>query len=64
VVKGGTGVNIANSNYFIKDIDYGNEDKCYDYFFAHIDLFSVYPQPGVDVMITIFCDFRQFSAKK
>jgi hypothetical protein len=20
--------------------------------------------PGVDVMITIFCDFRQFSAKK
>jgi hypothetical protein len=20
-------------------------------------------QPGVDVMITIFCDFRQFSAK-
>jgi hypothetical protein len=21
-------------------------------------------QPGVDVMITIFCDFRQFSAKK
>jgi hypothetical protein len=22
-----------------------------------------YP-PGVDVMITIFCDFRQFSAKK
>jgi hypothetical protein len=21
-------------------------------------------EPGVDVMITIFCDFRQFSAKK
>jgi hypothetical protein len=21
-------------------------------------------RPGVDVMITIFCDFRQFSAKK
>jgi hypothetical protein len=23
-----------------------------------------YVQPGVDVMITIFCDFRQFSEKK
>jgi hypothetical protein len=23
-----------------------------------------FAQPGVDVMITIFCDFRQFSAKK
>jgi hypothetical protein len=22
------------------------------------------PRPGVDVMITIFCDFWQFSAKK
>jgi hypothetical protein len=25
---------------------------------------SVSPRPGVDVMITIFCDFPQFSAKK
>jgi hypothetical protein len=23
-----------------------------------------YQEPGTDVMITIFCDFRQFSAKK
>jgi hypothetical protein len=23
-----------------------------------------FPKPGVDVMITIFCDFRQFSPKK
>jgi hypothetical protein len=23
-----------------------------------------FPQPGVDVLITIFCDFCQFSAKK
>jgi hypothetical protein len=26
--------------------------------------FSSFLVPGVDVMITIFCDFRQFSAKK
>jgi hypothetical protein len=27
-------------------------------------LSKTYLAPGVDVMITIFCDFRQFSAKK
>jgi hypothetical protein len=27
-------------------------------------LWKHFLQPGIDVMITIFCDFRQFSAKK
>jgi hypothetical protein len=34
---------------------------------AQFKTFLIYshgPSPGVDVMITIFCDFRQFSAKK
>jgi hypothetical protein len=31
---------------------------------AVVNLKVVGLAPGVDVMITIFCDFRQFSAKK